>query len=262
MAVDVGGPLPQPKPGITGHTFTGCRFDGYQNAAIKVAGVGTTAVISNSIISGASAGELDKERDATTAAPVGVLVVDGAKVTINRSNLMDNSCADNACVDGPGTAISLQGGAILSIISYNNIDRNDMGIAVEGTSRAKIFRNGLFQNDTGISLGLLAASDLNTINDNRIERGGLGLFLGQASSNFVSRNNLLTNTAQGAVLSADAAKNTLYRNRAQDNGDLGFLDSSHGTRTAATANIYTSNICSGNNGGGDQSSPAGLCKSP
>jgi len=262
VAAHVGGPLPMPKPGITGHTFTGCRFDGYQNAAIKVEGVGTTAVISDSIIAGAAAGELDKERDATTAAPVGVLVLDGAKVTINRNNLVDNSCTDNLCADGPGTAISLQGGAILSIISYNNIDRNDMGIAVEGTSRAKIFSNGLFQNGTGISLGSIAASDSNTILKNRIERGGLGLFLGQASSNVVSSNNLLTNTAQGAVLSAAAAKNTLYRNRAQDNGGLGYDDSSPATGKAKTANIYTSNICSGNNGGGAQSSPAGLCKSP
>ena len=87
------------------------------------------------------------------------------------------------------------------------------------------------------------------------------LVLGHASSNAVSSNDLLRNSAgHGAVLSAASAKNKMYRNRADNNEGFGFLDSSLGRGTAGTANTYTTNICSGNNDGGAQSSPAGLCR--
>ena len=255
VAAHLGGPLPPDgDPGITGHTFTDCRFDGYQNAALLVEGVGTTATVTKSIISGAVAGT-DNVRPASTAAPIGVVVLSGARATITRISLVDNSREG-----GGGAAIFLDGGATGSVISYNNIDRNDLGIGVDGTSGAKIYSNGVSQNDTGISLGSSEASDSNTIQNNRIEKGGLGLFLGHASSNAVSSNALLANTGKGAELSSNTAKNKMYKNRAQGNGGLGFHDSSPATGKAPTANIYTSNFCTGNNGGGAQSSPAGICR--
>ena len=220
-------------------------------------GVGITATVTKSIISGAAASEADKVRPADTAAPIGVVVLSGARVTINRMSLVDNSREG-----GGGAAIFLHGGATGSVISLNNIDRNDLGIGVEGTSGAKIYNNGLLENDTGISLGSTEASDSNTILNNRIEKGGLGLFLGHASSNAVSSNALLANTGKGAELSSNTAKNKMYRNRSQNNGGLGFDDSSPATGRLPTANIYTSNVCTGTTAGATSRHPQGSASSP
>jgi hypothetical protein len=76
----------------------------------------------------------------------------------------------------------------------------------------------------------------------------------------VANNNFLNNVrGAGALTTAASSRNKFYRNQAENNRDPGFVDASLGTGTWGTANTYTSNTCSGNNGGGAQSSPAGLC---
>lgn len=253
VAIHVGGPLlPGTPTGITGHSITACRFEGYQNAGIVVEGAGTTATIADNIIRAHV--ETGEVRAAGAAAPTGVLVLDGARATIDRNDLEDNSRAGG----GGAAVIIADGGDGSQVVSYNNIDRNDLGVGVDGTSSVKIYRNALFANDTGISLGETAVSNSNTIQLNRIESGGTGLLLGQSSSNNISSNDVLTNAGDGVVIPATSSKNKLYRNRSQGNGDFGYLDASTGT--GGTANTYTSNICAGNNGGGAQSSPLGLCK--
>lgn len=194
-------------------------------------------------------------RPADTAAPIGVLVHDGAQATIDRNDLQDNS-RDG----GGGAAVVIDGGVTGSIVSANNIFRNDLGVGVDGTPSVKIYRNALFGNDTGISLGEAATANSHTIQNNRLESGGTGLSVGNSSSNSLSNNYAVKNTGHGIVLSAAALKNRVYKSRSENNGGLGFSDSSAGTATAGTANTYTSNLCSGNNGGGAQSSPPALCK--
>ncbi|MBI4488592.1 MAG: right-handed parallel beta-helix repeat-containing protein [Deltaproteobacteria bacterium] len=253
VAIHVGAPLlPGAKPGITGHSITNCRFVGYQNAAIIVEGVGTKATITGNLIAG---DVVDGVRPAGTAAPIGVLVHDGAQATIDRNDVQDNSREG-----GGGAAVVIDDGATGSIVSANNIFRNDLGVGVDGTPSVKIYRNALFRNDTGISLGETAISDSHTVQANRIESGGTGLSVGHSSSNSLSSNYSVKNTGDGIVLSPAAVKNKLYHNRSENNGGLGFSDSSAGKGTAGTANTYTSNLCSGNNGGGAQSSPLKLCK--
>jgi hypothetical protein len=168
---------------------------------------------------------------------------------------------DNSHAAGGGAAIIISdGGDGSQVVSYNNIDRNDLGVGVDGTSSVEIYRNALFANDTGISLGETAVSDSNTIQLNRIESGGIGLLLGHSSSNNISSNDVLTNTGHGVVIPKISSKNSLYRNRSQGNRGFGYLDASKGKGPGGTANTYTSNICVGNNLGGAQSSPLGLCK--
>ena len=258
VALHVGGPLlPGTPTGITGHSITACRIEGYQNAAVVVEGAGTTATIADNLIRAAL--ETGEVRPAGTAAPIGVLVLDGARATIDGNNLVDNSRAGG----GGAAVIIADGGDGSQIVSYNNMDRNDLGVGVDGTSSVKIYRNGLTQNDTGIALGETAVSDSNTIQLNRIEKGGTGpgLLLGDSSSNNISSNEVLTHAGgDGVVISATSSKNKLYRNRSQGNRYFGYLDASTGTGTGKTANTYTSNICAGNNDGGAQSSPLGLCK--
>ena len=254
VAMRLGGPLqPNTKVGITGHSITNCSFDGYQSAAIMVEGVGTTALIATNLIEASPAGAL---RPAGTAAPIGVYAFGGASVTVDGNNIRGNARAGRG-----GTAVLLGGAAAGSVVSANNIDRNDLGVRVEGTNGTQIYRNGLTENYVGLALGLSTASDSNLIRLNRIEKGGHGLQLGDSSSNTISSNDLLVNTlGHGALLSAASTQNKLDRNRSDNNRGFGFLDLSSGSGTAGTANTYTSNICGGNNRGGGGSSPAGLCR--
>jgi parallel beta-helix repeat protein len=110
----------------------------------------------------------------------------------------------------------------------------------------------------GMVIGWANACNATQISNNNVEGGGTGVYLGLASSTDLSNNKFERNpVGHGIILSAGASQNTLYRNRAENNGSLGFGDASLGTRTAGTANIYTANLCSGNAGG--DSWPAGLC---
>lgn len=255
VAIHVGGPLlPGTPTGITGHSITACRIEGYQNAAIVVEGAGTTATIADNLIKAhVETGEI---RAADAAAPTGVLVLDGARATIDRNDLVDNRRAEG----GGAAVIIADGGDGSQVISYNNIDRNDVGVSVDGTNSVKIYRNALFDNDIGVALGATAPSDSNTIQLNRIEGGVIGLSLGQSKTNNVSSNDVVSNSDDGVVIAPVSTGNKMYRNRSQGNGGFGYLDSSAGKGTASTGNTYTSNICTGNNGGGPQSSPLGLCK--
>jgi parallel beta-helix repeat protein len=252
LAVYLGGPLLNPRvKGITGHTITNCTFDGYQTAAVVVEGAHTIATMEGNRMD--ANGPANLERPSTASAPTGVFAFSGAAVTVDRNTMVDNTRAG-----GGGSGVVLINAASTSVVSFNNISGNDTGIGLDGTSGTKIYRNALVGNGMGMVIGWANACNASQISNNNVEGGGTGVYLGLASSTDLSNNKFERNpVGHGIILSAGASQNTLYRNRAENNGSLGFGDASLGTRTAGTANIYTANLCSGNAGG--DSWPAGLC---
>jgi hypothetical protein len=252
LAVYLGGPLLNPRvKGITGHTITNCRFEGYQTAAVFVEGTGTIATIEGNIID--ANGPANTGRPLNASGPTGIFAYAGAAVTVDRNTLVGNFRPG-----GGGWGVVLTNAASTSVVSANNISWNDVGVGVDGTSSMKIYRNAMTGNGMGIIVGWATASNSNLISNNNIGAGGTGVYLGLANSTDVANNQFVGNTlGHGIIISAGASQNVLYHNRADNNSGLGFGDASAGTGTGGTGNIYTANICAGN-GGGD-SWPAGLC---
>jgi len=123
------------------------------------------------------------------------------------------------------------------------------GIDVVKGSYDRLIHNYLYEN--GRSGACLTNSD-----------AGIGLSFG--SSNIVTGNIAESNYCNGFsvwsyLTNAPSTSFTISGNTAQTNAAYGFFDVTSGSGTAGTANTYTSNTCIGNNGGGAQSSPVGLC---
>jgi len=122
-------------------------------------------------------------------------------------------------------------------------------------------------NITGFQYGfLLTDSSNNTLTGNGADGStSAGFFLDSSDNNTfmgnTANNNTLTmNTASSNGVDGfylyGSSNNTLTGNTANNNLDYGYYDSSTGTGTAGTANLYTGDVCSGNGVGG--SSPSGL----
>lgn len=234
-------------PQITSVTLNNCTITGYQGAGVLIEGNGTIGRVTYSIIDGTG------YRPASTPAPAGVVVRGGALVTVDHSDVNDNRAAPGS---GTGVGILLQGAAVKTTVSQNNVDRNDVGIRVIGTDKAVIYQNGV-DDATGDGI-VLEQSDANLVSRNRVvSGGGAGILLSDSHANNVYTNAVMTNEDGGLVLEG-STNNLVTGNRADVNVGFGMTDNSTGTKTAGTANTWGSNVCNGNTLG--DSSPAGLCQ--
>jgi parallel beta-helix repeat protein len=234
-------------PQITNVALTNTVVSGSQNVGVLIEGQGTIGKIMYSHVLGSG------DRPAGTAVPTGVVIRDGALVTLMRSDVNDNRAAPGG---GEGVGVLVQGAAIKTTVSQNNVDRNDVGIRLVGTTSAVVFRNGV-DLSTGDGIVLDQAND-NTVSRNRVETaGGTGIRVVGAVDNVLYVNELRTN-GDGGIALQSSADNFVTGNRADGNVGYGMTDDSTGTRTAGTANIWRSNVCNGSTVG--DSSPAGLCR--
>jgi hypothetical protein len=125
--------------------------DEYQKNGIIVAGVGSTATISNSTVTGAGS--------QTVIAQNGIFITGGATATITGNTVSGNDCDDAPAGCGPDPATEVQSGGIVLFnadavtMSNNDISDNDAGILA-------------FNNTTGIGP---STSSHDTIHDNRYE---------------------------------------------------------------------------------------------
>jgi parallel beta-helix repeat protein len=234
---------------ITTADVSAVRFEGYQNAAIVAEGKGTILTIDSIHVDGITT------HPAGTPAPTGIIVRDGAQAGIARSDVVNNRRTG-----GGGVGIQISSSARSLKVSYNNVDRNDTGILVDGTDRTTLFRNALDDGGDGIVLGATIPVTSAAVQRNLVDGGsGIGIRLESGTKNSIYSNDVGANAGGGVHVGSAAATNTISANRAQNNGSVGFDDDSIGTRTKGTANTYSKNTCVGNNGGGAQSTPAGLC---
>jgi hypothetical protein len=237
---------------ITKLTLTLSRIEDYQSAGVVVEGPGTTAVISQIFVSG------DADRDPADAVPAGIVVRGGAYAEITRNDVVDNSHPS-----GLGRGVLFEDARDGVVVRYNNVDRNDAGVAVVGTHHATLYRNAIDGGGDGIVLGGPDPGDganSTRVTGNRVTgAAGVGLRLVQSQEGLFTSNELATSGGDGAHVESASALNVFNYNRADTNGAWGIVDASVGTGTAHTANRYLrSNYCNGNALG--DSSPAGLCR--
>jgi hypothetical protein len=178
------------------------------------------------------------------------IICKGAGIIIGANGITLN-CAGFAIIHsgtGGGEGISLSGRKHVTVENCYVESFNDWdGIDVYHGSHNVLTGNVVeFTGETGVSLQVA------------------GFRLVGSSYNVLTNNVANGNKVEGFSLycfpaSVCSTHNTLSGNLAENNGVYGFWDTTTGSGTAGTANTYTSNSCSGNNGGGAQSSPAGLC---
>jgi nitrous oxidase accessory protein NosD len=260
--------LPATAPTLT---VDGDSIQNYQGIGILVEGPTTSASIVDSVIAGPGT------RPAGGAGPVGIWIRNGAAATVSRNDVVDNR-ADPSTSSAAG--IVLQKAAQKASLTFNNVDRNDVGIWITNTTRATVARNGI---DDSVGDGLLV-ENVNTVGNevtgahqiqrNRMVRsGGAGIRLSSATDSSVYLNEVMDSGQGGIVLDAacdvhgppacgatlpPSRDNVVSQNRTDHNTGVGIVDESTGKRTAGTANTYRSNLCQGDTLG--DSSPPGLCR--
>jgi parallel beta-helix repeat protein len=235
IGIRTGAPtVPGERPQISFADISAVRFEGFQNSAMVFQGAGTIGVIYRTFVSAGPAA-----RTAGQAAPVGILVKDGAVAEITRNDVVDVRGPQGA---GGGVGIALDHAGTDTTLTENNIDRNNLGVAVDGTSASVLYRNGLDQNGAGIILGAVAPVTDITVSRNRVEAGGAGIRLVAGTENVIQTNHMLGNTGVGLAVGAATSKNFISKNRAHNNGDFGFADPTTGPDRSGTANFWRANL--------------------
>jgi hypothetical protein len=248
IGIQVGTPTAVGEPPqITFADISATRFEGFQNSAMVFQGVGTTGSVLQTFVSAGTGSP-------RVVGPVAIHVRGGAAIDIVRNDVVDARGPG-----GSGVGIALEGAGVDTVVMDNNIDRNGVGIAVDGTAEAVIYRNGFDQNRLGIALGTTSPVTDVTVSKNRVEAGVRGIRLMSGTKNAILTNHVLANTGVGVELGADTSKNSVSKNRTHNNGGLGFIDPTTGLDRSGTANFWRSNRCHGNNDGGVQASPPKLC---
>ena len=136
--------------------------------------------------------------------------------------------SDNLLRDGVGTAIWLH-----SILSDVRVEWNRIaGFTAYGLT---------IENSSGV-----------VVSNNEIEDNRDGIRLLTASANNIEHNNIEDNAGVGIDVSADSSANQFASNELGGNRPLDCQDSSSGTGTAGTANIWVHNDC-------NRSNPKALC---
>ena len=155
----------------TGHaTITRTNVNGYQDQGIIARAPGTTLTVSYSTITAAEESPFDGQG--------GITEFSGAKVNIHHNKISRNLCDNPAC--GPDFLTQLQGFGILvdsaaagSVISYNDISDNDVGVAISLNSGCcKVDHNILKDNRF---FGLVVIDGEHTISTTKISGGNVGV---------------------------------------------------------------------------------------
>lgn len=155
----------------TGHaSITRTNINGYQDQGIIARAPGTTLTVSYSTITAAEEAPIDGQG--------GITEFGGAKVNIHHNNISGNLCDNPACV--PDFLTQLQGFGILvdsatagSVISYNDISDNDVGIAISLNSGCCIVDHNTLKDNR--FFGLVIVDGKHTISNTKISGGNVGV---------------------------------------------------------------------------------------
>ena len=204
--------------------------------------------------------------------------VTGFNVGIRLESARNNTFRGNTAEANGGDGISLHSGFNNTLTGNATNRNNSVGISLrEGNSNTltgNVTNNNGFEgilldesftntltgnvaNNNG-SEGISLAGDGNILTGNAANsNGSAGFFLAIGQGNTFTGNTARLNGLDGFKVAASTINNTLEKNSSVSNGEYGYLDESHDTGTAGTANTYVNNRCSGNKAG--KSLPAGLC---
>jgi len=195
----------------------GNTIDDYQKAGILVANAGSSAEVANNTVEGIG--------PTGVIAQVGIQVSDGAVADVH-----DNEVSDNLYT---GTTAAAAGIILLSPgaatkVRNNEVTRNDVGIALSGTTGAVITGNSI----------------------SRSTEDGIRLLDGTTGT-LVANNESRKNGLDGIFVDSTSTGNTIRNNKFKQNGNLDAEDLSLGAGTAGTGNTWENNE-------GKTSNPPGL----
>ncbi|MGP8124656.1 MAG: right-handed parallel beta-helix repeat-containing protein [Nitrososphaerales archaeon] len=145
-----------------------------------------------------------------------------------------------------------------STLSGNRADNNTYdGFLLDSASNGNLL-SGNTANNNSLGDGFyLRDSSNNTLSGNTADSNhNIGFVLDGSSSNTFTNDTANSNYYEYGFYLYNSSGNTLSRNTADSNRAYGYYDTSTGSGTAGTANLYTDNISAGNGAGG--SKPRGL----
>jgi nitrous oxidase accessory protein NosD len=200
-------------------------IDNYQKNGVQVVNAGSRADVEHNTVIGSSAGQ-------SNIASNGIVVFNGAAATIEYNWVSNNKYTPTPMSTGISTSQTPTGSVVLA---HNMVFDNDYGIEV----------------DTTVGGALLFNHVRNSVSDGIQLCGDAASGCGPLTGFKVQHNDSYNNKGDGINV-LGATGNTLTANKTGGNTAFDCQDTSTGTRTAGTANTWTTNV-------GVTSSPAGLC---
>lgn len=174
--------------------------------------------------------------------------IDDARVGISLGGA--NSEVLDTVVTNSATSIFVNGPQ--ANIKNNKISGGDTGMLFTKADKAQVTKNTV----TNIShVGIVIDGATNsTFSDNITDFNGIGIDIANGATNNTIRNgSARNNVGSGISVTETTHDNTIKGYRAQGSS-VDIIDTSHGTKTAGTANTYIKNTC-------DTSVPLGVCDS-
>jgi len=172
--------------------------------------------------------------------------IDGFLLGISSAGT-GNTIADNIIMNSfSGITVGESNSQIIG----NTVKNNVFGIIFFGGDGFMVTKNTVIDNQIGIRLQ--DSADGNTIEQNVVKNNIAGIEIFSSQFNVVRENTVSKNDSHGIQI-ARSPNNIVEENEIIKNGGFGIFEQ------LSFPNIYEDNHCSGNNSGGDQSSPIGLC---
>ena len=264
-------------------TMSSVQVLNYDKNGITCDDLGTTCTISGSTVTGGGC--------ISTTAQNGIQGYDAASVSLTSDNVSENcysgpsyvstgilfyddasSTATTVTADSddvgiydiydgtgpPASALSITHTAASHATFANEL--GGVGIAVDSAKSGTI-ENDVTNADQGDGIALYGVAHMVVSTNkaktdyNGIYIGGPGSAVGSSTHNTVSSNKVSGESIDGIYADTDTSANTFHSNTGKNDLDYSYQDFTTGSKTAGTANTWTTNVCVP---AGD-SSPEGLC---
>ena len=229
------------------------RIDDYQKGGIVVDGEGSSALVSKNEVVGA--GPTDE------IAQNGIQVSRGADALVTRNYVAGNvytgpAEADAACIllfepgetDITQKVVTEKEDGIYAYdaeriaITRNKVtDNTNKGIVLDLVNHSSVAQNDVSDNRYGIEL---VEANNNLVRHNRTNGNDLdGIRLRQSNDNRIEQNQSFRNGRDGIRVVTQSSGNLIRKNVMLRNDEHDAHDSTVGTGTAGTANIWAQNVC-------------------
>jgi parallel beta-helix repeat protein len=264
-------------------TMSDVQVTNYDKNAITCDDLGTTCTITGSTVTGPGcisttaqngiqgyeAASVSLTNDTVTGncytgpsyISTGILFYDDASSTATTVMANSNDVGIYDIYDGSGpsaSALSITH-STASDATFENM-LGGVGIAVDSAKSGTI-ENDTTSSDQGDGMALYGVAHM-TVSTNKAKTDYNGIYIGGPGSavpnsthNAVSSNKVSGESVDGIYADTDTSGNTFSSNTGKNDLDYSFQDFSTGSKTAGTANTWTTNHCTPS---GD-SSPEGLC---
>lgn len=174
--------------------------------------------------------------------------IDDARVGISLGGA--NSEVLDTVVTNSATSIFVHGPQ--ANIKNNKISGGDTGMLFTKADKAQVTKNTV----TNIGhVGIVIDGATNsTFSDNITDFNGIGIDIANGATNNTIRNGSARNNVGSGISVTETTHDNIIKGYRAQGSSVDIIDTSHGTKTAGTANTYIKNTC-------DTSVPLGVCDS-